>query len=203
MTIIRAVLLAHAVLLAAALAPLAAQAPAKRTIPSGTVLEGTLSFDGRASAGDFTGSTTSVTGEMKGGGLTEVRGWVEAPVRTLATGNQRRDRDLNKSMESEKYPTIRFELTNVAVREPTGDSVSVMLHGRFIIHGVTREATVPASVVFHSQGIRLRGETPLNLKDYKIGGLSKALGMLRMHEKIVVHVDLTFRSADPPDQALR
>jgi hypothetical protein len=58
-------------------------------------------------------------------------------------------------------------------------------------------------VVFHSQGIRLRGETPLNLKDYKIGGLSKALGMLRMHEKIVVHVDLTFRSADPPDQALR
>jgi hypothetical protein len=68
---------------------------------------------------------------------------------------------------------------------------------------VTREATVPASVVFDTEGIRVRGETPLNLKDYKIGGLSKALGMLKMHEKIVVHVDLTFGPVKSSHQALR
>jgi polyisoprenoid-binding protein YceI len=202
MTIVRAVLLAHVALFAVAWSPLAAQAPAERTIPNGTVREGTLSFDGRATAGDFTGTTTSVTGEITGGGLTDVRGWVEAPVRTLATGNKRRDRDLNKSMESEKYPTIRFELTGVAAPEPMSDSMNVVLHGRFIIHGVTREATVPASLVFHLVGIRVRGETPLNLKDYKIGGLSKALGMLKMHENIVVHLDLMF-GAEPSQQAAR
>ena len=197
MTLIGAVLL-----LSLAWAPLAAQAPVERIIPDGTVRQGTLSFDGRATTGDFRGRTTSVTGEMHGGGLSEVRGWVEAPVRTLGTGNQRRDRDLNKSMESGKYPTIRFELTGVAAPETTGDSVNVVLHGRFIIHGVTREATVPASVVFHSEGIRVRGETPLNLKDYKIGGLSKALGMLKMDEKILVHVDLLFGAATRSPQAL-
>jgi polyisoprenoid-binding protein YceI len=203
MSIIRVVLLAHAALLAAAGTPLLAQVPAERVIPDGRVRQGTLSFDGRATAGDFTGTTTSVTGEIKGGGLTEVRGWVEARVRTLATGNRRRDRDLNKSMESGKYPAIRFELTDVVAPESTGDSVNVALHGRFIIHGVTREAAVPASVVFHGQEIRVRGETPLNLKDYKIGGLSKALGMLKMHEKIVVHVDLTFGMAEALTQAVR
>jgi hypothetical protein len=203
MTMIRAVPLTHALLLALAWAPLAAQAPVERIIPSGTVRLGTLSFDARASAGDFTGTTTSVTGELKGSGLTDVRGWVEAPVRTLATGNRRRDRDLNKSMESGKYPVIRFELTGVAAPESPGDSVNVVLHGRFIIHGVTRDAAVPASVVFHPEGIRVRAETPLNLKDYKIGGLSKAFGMLRMHDKIVVHVDLTFGPADPAQQAGR
>jgi polyisoprenoid-binding protein YceI len=78
-----------------------------------------------------------------------------------------------------------------------------VLHGRFIIHGVTREATVPASLVFQTEGIRVRGETPLNLKDYKIGGLSKALGMLKMDEKIVVHVDLTFGPMRPSHQARR
>ena len=192
----------YLLLLSLAWAPLAAQAPAERTIPNGTVRQGTLSFDGRGTAGNFTGTTTSVTGEMHGGGLSEVRGWVEAPVRTLATGNQRRDRDLNKSMESGKYPTIRFELTNVAAREHTSDSVNVVLHGRFIIHGVTREASVPASVAFHPEGIRVRGKTPLNLKDYKIGGLKKMLGMLKMHEEIVVHVDLTF-GAEPSQQAGR
>jgi polyisoprenoid-binding protein YceI len=182
---------------------LAAQTTAVRTIPDGTVRLGTLSFDARASAGSFTGTTTSVTGEMKGGELAGVRGWVEAPVRTLATGNQKRDRDLNKSMESGKYPVIRFELVRVAAPQSPGDSMDVILHGRFIIHGVTREATVPATLVFHPDGIRVRGETPLNLKDYKIGGLSKAFGMLKMHEKIVVHVDLTFGPAQPAHQARR
>jgi polyisoprenoid-binding protein YceI len=197
MTFIRAVLL-----LSLAGTPLGAQAPVGRTIPDGTVRQGMLSFDGRATAGDFSGTTTSVTGEMHGGKLSEVRGWVEAPVRTLGTGNQRRDRDLNKSMESDKYPTIRFELAGVAAPETPGDSVNLVLHGRFIIHGVTREATVPASVAFRPEGIRVRGATPLNLKDYKIGGLSKALGMLKMDEKILVHVDLMFGAAARSTQAL-
>ena len=204
MTINRVVLLL-AIVWASILAweSVAAQVPAVRIIPDGTVRQGTLSFEARASAGNFTGTTTSVTGEMKGGELTEVRGWVEAPVRTLVTGNQRRDRDLNKSMESGKYPVIRFQLLRVAAPGRPGDSVEVILHGRFTIHGVTREATVPATLVFHPDGTRVRGETPLNLKDYKIGGLSKAFGMLKMHEKIVVHVDLTFGPAQPAHQAGR
>src|SRR5919112_28525 len=74
-------------------------------ISKGRVISGTLSFDGHATVGDFVGKTTSVTGEMTGGpDLSRVRGWVQAPVKTLVTGNNRRDRDLNKSMESDKYP---------------------------------------------------------------------------------------------------
>jgi hypothetical protein len=48
----------------------------------------------------------------------------------------------------------------------------------------------------------VRGATPLNLKDYKIGGLSKGLGLFKMHEEIVVHVDLVF-AAVPSEQAKR
>jgi polyisoprenoid-binding protein YceI len=164
------------------------------------VREGKLSFDGRATAGNFSGTTTTMTGKLQGGQLSQVRGWVEAPVRTLTTGNHRRDRDLNKSMESDKYPAIRFELTDVAGTGGASDSLNLVLHGRFIIHGVTRDATVPASVAFHREGIRVRGATPLNLKDYKIGGLSKALGILKMQEEIVIHVDLLFGPA-PTQQA--
>ena len=178
---------------------LVAQAP-ERTVPDCVVREGKLSFDGRATTGNFTGTTTTLTGKLQGGRLSQVRGWVEAPVRTLATGNQRRDRDLNKSMESDKYPAIRFELTDVAGGGAASDSVNLTLHGRFIIHGVTRDATIPASVAFHSEGIRVRGATNLNLKDYKIGGLSKALGMLKMQEEIVIHVDVLFGAA-PSQQA--
>ena len=191
-----------ALLLGAALGLAPAAASAQHPVPAGVVREGTLSFDGRASVGAFTGTTSTVRGEMTGGGLTEVRGWVEAPVQSLTTGNTRRDRDLNRSMESEKFPTIRFELTGVGAESGGGDSLPVVLHGRFIIHGVTREATVAASVVFLPDGIRVRGQTPLNLKDYDIGGLTRMMGMLKMYEEIVVHVDLVFGvSASPPAQA--
>jgi polyisoprenoid-binding protein YceI len=178
-----------------------------RWVPSAAVSEGTLSFDGRATIGDFTGITTTVRGEMTGGNdLSAVRGWVEAPVITLVTGNGRRDQDLNKSMESGRYPTMRFVLTGVAPKAERGDTALVDLQGKFQIHGVEREVTIPAAVVLGAGAIRVGGTTPMNLKDYRIGGLTKAWGMLRMYEGIVVHIDVTFApgsAASPPSPERR
>ena len=196
--------LARAALCALVLSLGARAVAAQGTISAGKVREGTLSFDGRATVGNFTGTTTAVTGEMSGGdSLPAVRGWVEAPVRTIETGNDRRDKDLNRSMESDEYPTIRFELTGVEPRAPAGDSLPVLLLGRFIIHGVTREAAIPVSLAFPPGAVRVSGETLLNLEDYGIEGLTKMMGMLKMHEEIVVHIDVTFAASAPAGQALR
>ena len=168
-------------------------AAAQQAVTNGTVTAGTLSFDGNATAGDFTGVTHTVTGEMTGGAtLADVRGFVEAPVNTLVTGNGKRDKDLNKSMESGQYPNIRFDLKTVQVGTERGDSTDATLSGDFIIHGVTQAVELPAVVVRHPSSINVSSTFPLNLKDYKIGGLSKLLGVLKMDEHIVVHVDVTF-----------
>ena len=162
-------------------------------IPSGTVLEGTLSFDGKATMGDFTGTTTTVSGTLTGGAtLADVRGMVEAPVQTLVSGNGKRDKDLNKSMESDKFPTLRFVLTEVDPGSGSADSLSATLHGMMTIHGVTQTVAIPAVLRFRADGVRVQGSLPLNLKDYQIGGLTKMLGLLKMHEDIVVHVDVDF-----------
>jgi polyisoprenoid-binding protein YceI len=179
---------------AAEFAPEKWAAYSPRPVPSATLTEGTLSFDGRATIGDFTGTTATVHGEMTGGDkLSDVRGWVEAPVTTLVTGNEKRDKDLNKSMESDKYPTMRFELTGVTPTAEQGDTVLVDLQGKFWIHGVEREVAIRGAAVALAAGaIRIVGATPMNLKDYRIGGLTKGWGMLRMYEQIVVHFDVTF-----------
>jgi len=155
--------------------------------------EAALSFDGRATAGDFTGTTTVASGELQGAAeLALVRGWVEAPVSTLRTGNDRRDRDLQKSMEPAKYPVLRFELDSVAAETGPSDSLAATLRGRLSLHGVTREVLLPSVLSFLTDGVRVRSDFPVNLKDYRIGGLSKLLGVLKMYEDIVVHVDVTF-----------
>ena len=162
-------------------------------VPRAHVTSGTLSFDGHATAGDFVGKTDSVSGRMSGGAdISAVRGWVEAPVRTLVTGDRRRDKDLNKSMESSRYPSIRFELTGVTPKNGTADSLATTLHGALAIHGVRRVVDIPAVMAFKGGEVRLRSDFPLNLKDYRIGGLSKMLGLLKMSENIEVHVDLLF-----------
>jgi len=171
---------------------------AQQAVPHGVVREGTLSFDGKATAGDFTGTTHTVTGTMTGGPTLEgVRGFVEAPVNTLVTGNDRRDRDLNKSMESGEYPAIRFDLKNVKVQAERGDTADALLGGDFTIHGVTQAVELPAVLIRHAEAISVRSTFPLNLKDYRIGGLSKLLGMLKMDKMIIVHVDVTLGFSPP------
>ena len=173
--------------------PVAAQtAP----ISSGRVISGTLSFDGHASVGDFVGKTTSVTGEMTGGPvLSQVRGWVQAPVKTLITGNGRRDRDLNKSLESDKHPHIRFDLVDVSPRGGTSDSTALTLRGTLMIRGVRKKVALPGWVHFSGTGVRVRSDFPLSLKEYGIKGLSKMLGVLKMYDNIEVHVDVVFGPA--------
>ena len=166
---------------------------AQQGVPNGTVTAGTLSFNGKATAGDFTGVTHTVAGSMTGGpSLADVRGFVEAPVNTLVTGNDKRDKDLNKSMESDEFPLIRFELKTVNVTTERVDSTDAVLGGDFIIHGVTQAVELPAVVVRHGDVITIDSSTPLNLKDYKIGGLSKFLGIFKMDEHITVHIHVTF-----------
>src|SRR5262245_397103 len=164
-------------------APMTGLAMQAGAIPAGQVKVGTLSFDGHGTPGDFVGKTSQVTGEMTGAdSLSGVRGWVEAPVKTLTTDNDRRARDLDKSLEPEKYPNLRFDLKGVSVKSGTPDSAAVGLQGTLTIHGVSRDVTLPASVRRTDGDVHLRTDFPLNLKDYKIGGLTKALGLLKMDE---------------------
>jgi polyisoprenoid-binding protein YceI len=160
--------------------------------PDAELRRGTLSFDGKSSLGDFTGLTSSVRGQMSGAALlADVRGWVDAPVKTLKTGNDRRDRDLIKTMEADSFPTIRFELLGVVPEWERGDSAGVTLKGNFVIHGVTRAETVKGVVVRSTEGVHVTASLPMNLHDYKINKLTRFL-FFKMNPDIVVHIDVTF-----------
>ena len=175
------------------LAAVAPPAVAQQVIPAGQVREGTLSFDGHATTGDFVGTTTAVSGEMHGGpDLTAVRGFVEAQVATLNTGNGHRDRDLKSSMETARFPTMRYDLTGVAPGPAVDGGQRVTLVGRLTIHGITRDEQLTAVLHTLPGAVRVTTSFQLDLKDYQIGGLSKMLGLLKMDREIHVHVDVTF-----------
>jgi polyisoprenoid-binding protein YceI len=164
-----------------------------QSVPDRPTVRGELRFDGEGSLGSFVGRTTQLRGMLIGAPTLEgVRGWVEADAKSLVTGNGRRDRDMWKSLEVERFPTLRFDLDAVAPGATVGDSVAVTLRGRFTIHGVTRETAVRGWVHVEPERVRFQGYTPLQLTDYRIGGLSKAFGLFKMDPDVVVRMELVF-----------
>src|SRR5215207_9869922 len=182
-----------------ALATVTADSHAQRAVPGAVLRAGTLSFVGHSTIGDFVGTTASVAGAVVSGtDLAAARGWAEAPVATLRTGNARRDRDLRAALQSDTYPTIRFDVTEVRAAAATpADSASATLRGVLMIHGVVRDVEVPATLVRRADTVRVTSAFPLHLRDYRIGGLHKLFGLLRVRDDVQIHADLRFVVAAP------
>ncbi len=157
-------------------------------------VSGEVAFDAHATLGDFTGRSTAVSGRLDGApSIQGVQGWVEFPARSLDSGNGKRDRDMLKSLEVDEHPLIRFELIAVAVGMSDGDSTPVTLRGSLAIKGVSREHPFTGWIWRRANGnVRFRGQSPVDLRQHEVGGLSKMLGLLKMDPFITLRVDLTF-----------
>ena len=181
--------------------PLAVAAQSTPRVPGAVLQSAVLSFTGHATVGSFIGTTSKASGAVIGD-ISAARGWVEAPVATLVTHNDHRDRDLRASMEVSKYPTMRFDLDHTIIASSSpghGDTVAVLLYGTLTIHGVARTVELPATVVRRPDAIHVTLAFPLDLEEYRIGGLTRAFGLLRMDRTIGVRADLVF-AADPEPQ---
>jgi polyisoprenoid-binding protein YceI len=165
--------------------------------PNAVLQSGTLSFTGHSTLGDFVGTTTAVSGGVTGNAeLANASGWVEATVTTLSTGNRLRDRDLRATMDVAQYPTMRFELAGVTVESPaaTSDTVTGALRGSLTIHGVTRDVAIPATLIAAADTIDVSGAFPVDLADYKVGGLTRLFGTLRVQRNIDVRFRVRFQA---------
>lgn len=176
----------------------AASLAAQRPVPSSTAVTGRLSYDGHGTFGGFVGTTDSVIGRLNGAAeLAHVSGYVAARAGTLVTGNGKRDRDQWSSLQVDSFPFIRYDVDSVSVGAAHGDTLAVVLHGRFEIHGVIRAVDLPSRLLLSERAAHLMSQAPLDLRDYRIGGLTKFFGALKMNPAIVVHIDVTFALPAP------
>ena len=164
--------------------------------PDAALRSGTLSFTAHSTVGDFVGTTAAVTGGVTGNAeLANARGWVEATVTALSTGNGLRDRDLRATMDVANYPKMRFELVGVTVGSPAAsDTVTGALRGALTIHGVTRDVAILATLIPAGDTIDVSGAFPVDLADYKVGGLTRLFGTLRVQRKIDVRFHVRFQA---------
>ncbi len=155
-------------------------------IPSAKLASAEIWFDARASVADFQGRATAATGELIGGaGPADARGWVEVRWADIDTKNGTRNRHMLKTVDAERFPVIRFDVTGV---RPRVDSVV----GTLVLHGMTRQVEWPVTVQYGTDSVTVAADFPVDMRDYGIKPPVKFL-IARMGAVVMVHVRLMFR----------
>ena len=162
-----------------------AQGALSQAVPTARVAQAEIWFDARATVADFQGRDTTVTGELIGGAApADSRGWIEVRWADIDTKNGTRNGHMLKTVDADRFPVIRFDLT--AVR-PGLDSVA----GTLTLHGVTREVVWPVTVQIGSDTVRVAADFPVDMRDYGIKPPVRFV-IARMGAVVQVHVRVVF-----------
>ena len=133
-----------------------------------------VTFDATYPLGDFSGATEAVTGQLRLDPANiplGVAGSVSADPSRLKTGNDGRDSDLRKTLETGRYGEIRFSADAVTSSFPSlaeHTDVILRISGVLRIRGVERRTTWTARARLEGKMIWVRGETDLKLTDFGI-----------------------------------
>jgi polyisoprenoid-binding protein YceI len=170
-----------------------------QAVPDARLVDGLLAFDAHASVGDFGGETRAVTGEVRGGAsLADVRATVRFEAASLRTGISTRDGHMRESLDAEHHPEIRLAVEGVEAAGTVGDTVHARVRGTLTIRGISRPVTVPVAAVRQDAGFVVRASFPVDLRDYKVTGLRRMLGMLRVDPMVTVRAELNFQPVETP-----
>lgn len=88
---------------------------------------------------------------------------------TLDTGNNKRDKDMRETLETDSYPFAEFYGKIVSPFDPDkSEPQPATVEGEFSIHNVTKEVTIEGFLQKTPDGLQLETEWTLNMTDYNI-----------------------------------
>jgi polyisoprenoid-binding protein YceI len=95
-------------------------------------------------------------------------------------------------LDVQRYPTIAFASTTVALKTHTGATLDVLVTGQLTIRGVAHEITVPVSVRTEGRTLTATGRFPVKQTEYgmkpvSVGGLVSVKDVVNISFTIVGH----------------
>ena len=186
-------------------APAAAPEPQPAALGIGLGPGSSLWLEGKSSLHDFEAKSAEVhTSWTRDAGAADpadaaallslirgstVRGLdLDVPVASLRSGKDGLDKNMYKSLNASKYPTIHFHLLKYAVG-PHGnapDTLEVRAEGMLTIAGSERPDTLEARLFKTGEGLILEGREGLLMSDYGIKPPTMMMGTIRVQDHVVV-----------------
>lgn len=99
--------------------------------------------------------------------LNNAKGKVTVPIANLKTGIALRDEHLRSEswLNAEKFPNAEFMLNGIEGAKNLSDGVAanVNLTGKFSVHGVSKEISIPAKITYFKESAKTKVRTEGNL----------------------------------------
>ncbi len=113
---------------------------------------------------------------------------VRVPVATLRSEKSGLDKNLRKAMKAEKYPDVRFALTQYAPATPASatDTIAIDAKGTLTITDHEHPIALSARAYPAAQGVWLEGSESLLMSEYGIPPPTLMLGAIRVGDRITV-----------------
>jgi|AntRauTorckE6833_2_1112554.scaffolds.fasta_scaffold01119_10 polyisoprenoid-binding protein YceI len=127
---------------------------------------GQAEFTGSTPLFSFEGTSDSLNGSVN---LADSTINFQLPVKSIDTGNGKRNRDMLEVLEAEKYPLATFKGKIISDFNPdTSISQDVTVKGDFAVHGVSRTLEIPGTLQIDKQGLRVEASWSQKLTAYDI-----------------------------------
>jgi polyisoprenoid-binding protein YceI len=190
------VLTAAAILFAAASVPLSAQLAvsangSKKVTLSDRVGHNQLTWSSDAPMEKIQGTAEGVTGSftIDPRNLASIRGTISASVATMKSGNETRDGHMKgpQWLDATSHPQITFTISGVSGVKVNGNKATGIATGTFSLHGVSKQMSIPFSVIYLDESAATQKRAPgdlvmveatfdVSLKDFKVAGTNGVVG---------------------------
>jgi hypothetical protein len=156
-------------------------------------------IDARSTVGPISFGTIGVEGSVyaefvDGAVNTDVppTGWLTVDVTGFSSGNKLYDAELQRRIDSRRFPTARVELRGCA---PSAPGLRYRLQGEMTFHGISRltEGTVCVDSVSEDR-IVIRGEQVFDIRDFAVP--SPTMLMLRIFPDVRIRLHAEAERAD-------
>lgn len=114
----------------------------------------------------FTGTSEQLVGKIN---LDDSTADFYIDLNTFDTGISKRDKDMRRTLNTEKYPFAEFFGKLVSPFDPSDSQVQpATVEGEFSIHGVTRQIRIDGTLQKTEEGLQVEASWIINIEDYDI-----------------------------------
>jgi polyisoprenoid-binding protein YceI len=160
------------------------------------VQSGHAEFTGYTPLFSFEGSSDSLHGTVN---LADSTVSFQLPVKSIDTGNSKRDRDMRRTLESEEYPYISFSGNIIDQKlSETVRTDSATVQGSFAAHGVSRQVTIRGLLKTMRDSLKIRASWPLDITDYQIDPPNVLF--YSMKERVEVRIEAVLKKRQSDNQ---
>jgi len=156
----------------------------------------TMTILGTTNVHDFKTKVEQMNGELVISAKQVQSFNVEIPVRSIKSGEGLMDKKTYEAFNEAKYPTILFQMTDVASMLVNGAEVSATLTGNLTMAGTTRKITFKTTGKNLKPGVYdFTGSIALKMTDFKMKPPTAMMGIMKVADAITLKYNVVLEGA--------